>query len=418
MRIVPRIVSVLPRLIPIAVLALLAATPALPVCTGDCNADAAVTVNEVVRGVAIVLGQAELGDCPSLDRNASGSVTIDELLQAVNAALSGCLATPTRIDTPTRTASPIPSDTPTATASQTPTLTLTPTITPTPTATVNQSPLVFAGVYRSYPELPIALPLGTDPEGGAVECSALSLPAGAEVVDETLHWTPAAEQLGPFQVPFMCSDAAVPPGSAAGTAWFKILPDDPCARPTCDPASGCVAGLPPADELCCTDAEIPRVDEPDAACPAGKVVFVGRNISGFGRLQNCDTMRVRNFSQAGAQVSFHVEARCLDTSNRIELRAHMETAHRLLVDAVSPVFLLPDPDGFLRKRNVQFDVMGPTPFFDIEGAEANLVVTLTDQAGGSVTESVRLRLTFSRVPDLPEAGMTFTPAPTPTPTPS
>ena len=38
----------------------------------------------------IALGTQELSVCPPYDANASGAVTVDELVQAVNAALGGC----------------------------------------------------------------------------------------------------------------------------------------------------------------------------------------------------------------------------------------------------------------------------------------------------------------------------------------
>jgi hypothetical protein len=61
-----------------------------PVCTGDCNGDGVVTVNELVVGVNIALGNASLAACPAFDRDANGEVTIVELITAVNAALNGC----------------------------------------------------------------------------------------------------------------------------------------------------------------------------------------------------------------------------------------------------------------------------------------------------------------------------------------
>jgi len=47
-------------------------------------------VDELVTGVNIALGQADVSVCPALDTDTSGSVTIDELIKAVNHALSGC----------------------------------------------------------------------------------------------------------------------------------------------------------------------------------------------------------------------------------------------------------------------------------------------------------------------------------------
>jgi hypothetical protein len=49
-----------------------------------------VTFDELVRGVNIALGALLVAACPPFDRDASGAVTVDELLQAVNSALAGC----------------------------------------------------------------------------------------------------------------------------------------------------------------------------------------------------------------------------------------------------------------------------------------------------------------------------------------
>src|SRR5512139_1254199 len=61
-----------------------------PVCTGDCDASASVSVNELVRGVSIALGSAALDECAALDVDASGAVSVDELVTAVQHALGGC----------------------------------------------------------------------------------------------------------------------------------------------------------------------------------------------------------------------------------------------------------------------------------------------------------------------------------------
>jgi len=65
---------------------------ALPSCVGDCNEDNSVTVDELVRGVNIALGNSELSECPLFDSSGDGQVTVDEVIHAVNAALVGCSA--------------------------------------------------------------------------------------------------------------------------------------------------------------------------------------------------------------------------------------------------------------------------------------------------------------------------------------
>ena len=59
-------------------------------CTGDCDGDGAVTINELIRGVTIALAIAPIEDCPALDRDRDGTVTVNELISAVNNALGGC----------------------------------------------------------------------------------------------------------------------------------------------------------------------------------------------------------------------------------------------------------------------------------------------------------------------------------------
>jgi len=63
--------------------------PPPPPCVGDCDGDGAVTINELLVGVNIVLGTAPLSSCPALE-STDGSVTISELIKAVGAALGGC----------------------------------------------------------------------------------------------------------------------------------------------------------------------------------------------------------------------------------------------------------------------------------------------------------------------------------------
>ncbi|MDX2165669.1 MAG: VCBS repeat-containing protein [Deltaproteobacteria bacterium] len=61
-------------------------------CAGDCNGDDAVTIDELTRGINLVLGVGAVRDCRALDRDERAGVTIDELIVAVRAALEGCRA--------------------------------------------------------------------------------------------------------------------------------------------------------------------------------------------------------------------------------------------------------------------------------------------------------------------------------------
>jgi subtilisin-like proprotein convertase family protein len=66
-------------------------TPVPVECAGDCDGSGAVTVDELIRGVNIALGNAPVVDCRVLDRDGGGTVTVDELVAAVNNALAGCI---------------------------------------------------------------------------------------------------------------------------------------------------------------------------------------------------------------------------------------------------------------------------------------------------------------------------------------
>lgn len=59
-------------------------------CPGDCNGNDVVDVAELIRGVNIALGRPGLDLCAQFDGDGSGTVTIDELILAVQASLSSC----------------------------------------------------------------------------------------------------------------------------------------------------------------------------------------------------------------------------------------------------------------------------------------------------------------------------------------
>jgi cysteine-rich repeat protein len=67
-------------------------TPTVPAaaCIGDCGNDESVTVDELVMGVNIALGNASIDTCPEFDENDDDNVTVDELVKGVNNALNGC----------------------------------------------------------------------------------------------------------------------------------------------------------------------------------------------------------------------------------------------------------------------------------------------------------------------------------------
>jgi len=67
-------------------------TPPPPRCVGDCDGSGDVTVDEIVIGVNIALGNRPITDCPEFDSTGDGAVSIDELIIAVSIALAGCAA--------------------------------------------------------------------------------------------------------------------------------------------------------------------------------------------------------------------------------------------------------------------------------------------------------------------------------------
>jgi hypothetical protein len=63
-------------------------------CTGDCNGDQKVSVDELVVGTQLALATGVAG-CTAIDADGDASVSIDELVIAVGHALGGCPTLPT-----------------------------------------------------------------------------------------------------------------------------------------------------------------------------------------------------------------------------------------------------------------------------------------------------------------------------------
>ncbi len=59
-------------------------------CPGDCNADGAVTINELIVGVNITLETEPIASCPTFDVSGDSVVTVNEIILGVNAALTDC----------------------------------------------------------------------------------------------------------------------------------------------------------------------------------------------------------------------------------------------------------------------------------------------------------------------------------------
>lgn len=69
------------------------ATPCTDSCPGDCNANGFVAINEVILGVDIALGSAEVEACPQVDRDCDEVAAVNEIIAAIDAALEGCAMT-------------------------------------------------------------------------------------------------------------------------------------------------------------------------------------------------------------------------------------------------------------------------------------------------------------------------------------
>lgn len=59
-------------------------------CGGDCDGDGSVTVDELVLAVNVALGNDDLSACAAADFSGDGAVTVNELVRSVNHALEGC----------------------------------------------------------------------------------------------------------------------------------------------------------------------------------------------------------------------------------------------------------------------------------------------------------------------------------------
>ncbi len=71
-------------------LAVAACPNSTPTCTGDCNGDGTVGINELIVGVNINLGMRPAEDCRAFDENSDGEVAVSELIRAVRNSLDGC----------------------------------------------------------------------------------------------------------------------------------------------------------------------------------------------------------------------------------------------------------------------------------------------------------------------------------------
>jgi len=59
-------------------------------CVGECDGQNGVTSDELLTGVQIALGGSVVNTCAAFDANRDHAVTVDEIITAVNNALTGC----------------------------------------------------------------------------------------------------------------------------------------------------------------------------------------------------------------------------------------------------------------------------------------------------------------------------------------
>ncbi len=65
-------------------------TPTPVICSGDCNGDGAIRIDDIVLGASIALANADVAPCASMDRNSDGRLSVAELVRATWLALTGC----------------------------------------------------------------------------------------------------------------------------------------------------------------------------------------------------------------------------------------------------------------------------------------------------------------------------------------
>ena len=271
---------------------------------------------------------------------------------------------------------------------------------------INQAPSIPAQtVYRTYSGLPIRFNIGaSDPDGHDLDYSAALLPEGASLDASSglFEWMPAPGQAGPAYIPFTVTDSGLPPLVSEEILVFQICPPSPCAQDDCDPETGCSMNPIPIQEDCCAGPPANRVAEPVADCPGGRVLYLGRNQRGFGRINHCDFLPIALFGQGGANLRLNVEAKCINIEDRVRVRFRLKTAAGTLFDRTRVFDMVERSDGFAHKLGLVFDVSNVGNFFALEGVSAELWTQLTDEDGVVLERTLRLTLTLGNPADLPD----------------
>lgn len=237
-------------------------------CPGDCDGDGEVTVDELVRGVAIALGLEELAGCPAFDIGGDEAVTVDEILQAVNAALVGC---------PRATATPSPR----VTASETPTVAVpasvpaseTPTVAPSPSGTATGTATVVASETPTFAPSPSASAVATP-----------SATATAPLTASATATPPAATATGTPTFAGSETPTAAETETPSQTATVSPTPDEttpptPSLPSTSTTTPGATATPSPTATALPTFTETP-VPTPSPAPTAGDAAALARRSAG------------------------------------------------------------------------------------------------------------------------------------------
>ena len=77
-----------------ALLAPVAARPEAVRCSGDCNGNGAVAINELVTMVTVAMDASPLSACAAGDIDGNGAISVEEIVTAVTVALAGCASVP------------------------------------------------------------------------------------------------------------------------------------------------------------------------------------------------------------------------------------------------------------------------------------------------------------------------------------
>ena len=195
-----------------ALTALFPARTVAQTCPGDCNDDREVSTAELVLGVDIALGVAEVSACPAINTNDDPEVTIDELVTAIANALDRCGQ-----GRPTPTATPTPPHAP---------------VTPSPTSTGNLPPTAVDDGAATLVDEPVAifvLANDSDPNADPLNVTTFTQPASGTVsfTDDVATYTPNGGFSGTDRFTYAITDGQGGTASASVTVVVNTLPPDP-----------------------------------------------------------------------------------------------------------------------------------------------------------------------------------------------